>query len=367
MLPASAFSPTERKINTRDLPDSNPPGFARRALIVTGVVVGLLVVIALLVYAFDVLLLVFGAILVAIVLRAPADWLARKTPLSPAWALALVVLALVGVIGAGVWLMGAQLAQQTTDMIDQLPQVIAAVRERIGQYRLGRLALSWIDTASFQPRSDLMSRAVGVVSGGFTALGHVVILLVIGLYLAAQPRLYLNGFLHLISPRRRERVRHVLLDCGKALRGWLVAQLIAMVIIGTLWGIGLTVIGVPFAIPLAIFAGLLNFIPYLGPILSGIPAVLVALSVGTAQAGYALGLYVAIQSAESYLITPLVEQRAAKLPPAAVLAFQVLMTLLAGIPGIIFASPLYAALMVLVTRLYVEDVLGDRTPAYLKV
>jgi predicted PurR-regulated permease PerM len=132
-----------------------------------------------------------------------------------------------------------------------------------------------------------------------------------------------------------------------------------MSLVGILTALGLWLLGVPLALILGLIAALLEFVPYIGTILSAVPAILLALLQGPMQALWVVLLYFVIQSIESYLLTPLVQQRVVSLPPALVLAAQVLMGVLFGAWGIILATPLTAALLVLVQMLYIEDILGD--------
>ena len=111
----------------------------------------------------------------------------------------------------------------------------------------------------------------------------------------------------------------------------------------------------------ALLAGLMEFVPYIGPFIAAIPALLVALSEGSNVVLWTALLYLAIQSVESYILAPLVQQRAVELPPAVILFAQVLMGVIAGGLGVAVATPLAAAVMVALTMLYVEDVLGDRS------
>jgi predicted PurR-regulated permease PerM len=183
--------------------------------------------------------------------------------------------------------------------------------------------------------------------------------LFIGIFLAWQPSAYRRGFVRLFPERRRKRVREVLNAIGYVLQRWLVGQVVLMTIVGVLTWIGLHFLDVPFALPLALFAAFAEFVPYIGPIVAGIPAVLVALAEGPELAIWVAGLYIAIQSVESYLLTPLIQQRAVYLPPALLLFSQVILGVTAGPLGVIVATPLAAAGLVAVNKLYVEDVLGD--------
>jgi predicted PurR-regulated permease PerM len=205
----------------------------------------------------------------------------------------------------------------------------------------------------------VLGKGLRLVGTTFAAFGSFVVVLFLGIFLAWQPSAYKSGFVRLFPERRRKRIREVLNAVGYMLQRWLVGQMILMTIVGVLTWIGLHLLGVPFALPLALFAGFAEFVPYIGPIVGGVPAVLVALAEGPELAVWVAGLYVAIQSVESYLLTPLIQQRAVYLPPALLLFSQVILGVTAGPLGVIVATPLAAAGMVAVRKLYVEDVLGD--------
>jgi len=142
----------------------------------------------------------------------------------------------------------------------------------------------------------------------------------------------------------------------------MVGQLISMTAVGLSSYLGLRLLGVPLALTLAVVAFLLTFIPFIGPLLSGIPVVLVAFSQSPTLALYALLLYTAIQLFEGYVLTPNVQRRSVSLPPALTIAAQVLLGVLVGALGVTLATPLAAAGMVVVNRLYVEEVLEDDQP-----
>ena len=132
-----------------------------------------------------------------------------------------------------------------------------------------------------------------------------------------------------------------------------------MAAVGVLSYVGLLILGVPLALGLAVLTALLEFVPYIGPVLAAVPVILMALTESPATALYAVLLYVAIQLVESNVISPVVQQRAVFLPPALTILFQALMGVLFGLLGILLATPIAAASLVAVQRLYVRDVLGD--------
>ena len=147
---------------------------------------------------------------------------------------------------------------------------------------------------------------------------------------------------------------------GHVLRRWLLAKFISMAVVGVLTGIGLWLLEVPLAISLAVLASLLTFIPNIGPVIAAIPALLLAFVDGPSKALSVALLYLAVQTVESYGITPFVERETVALRPALTLSAQLALGLLTGFVGVIVATPLTAVCIVIVQTLYIQDVLGDR-------
>ena len=191
-------------------------------------------------------------------------------------------------------------------------------------------------------------------------LGDLLVLAFLTLYLAADPKTYVRGLLTLVPPRHKDRAAAVVAAVGYHLRWWLVGRLAAMLIVGFVVGVGLRAVGVPQFLALALLAAAVNCVPYLGPIAAAVPGVLLALAQGPATAAGALGVYLAAQSIDNYLVTPLVQQRTVNMPPVLSILAVVLAGALFGVLGLIAAAPLAVVAMVAVKMLYVEDVLGDR-------
>jgi predicted PurR-regulated permease PerM len=205
-----------------------------------------------------------------------------------------------------------------------------------------------------------VKQATRIVNTVVTGVLTLFVVLVTGVYLAAQPGMYVSGLVRLAPHARRARYREVLARLGHTLRWWMIGQLVPMAVIGTLTAIGLKVIGVPMWLFLGLLAGLFNFIPNFGPLISGVPAFLLALSESPTKAMWVVLLYVTAQSLEGYVLTPLVQRRAVHMPPALLILFQVLAGLLLGALGVVLAAPLLAVSLVAIRMLYVEDVLGDK-------
>lgn len=334
--------------------------FARRVCVVIGIVALAAMLVALLWAATDVLLLLFAAILVACFLRGLADLLSDHAPLSAGWSLLVVVTLLVLVIAATVWVLAPRVAAQADGLAQGLTYSVEQLHGCLSQYGWGkRLLAQTPGVAELAQRANLVARVSGVFSSTFGILANVILVGFIGLYLAVAPSVYLNGAVRLFPKERRARIREVFGAVGETLRRWLVGRVILMVSNGVLTTIGLQLLGVPMALTLGLLAGLLNFVPNIGPIIAGIPAVLIAWTLGPMPALYVLLLYVFLQSIDGYVFTPLVQQRTVSMPPALTISAQLLFGVLAGGMGLLLATPLTAAAVILVRKLYVEDVLGE--------
>ena len=319
-----------------------------------------LLVLLLIVYAVDVLLLVFAAVLLAVLLRALAEPLAKRLHISPQWALAIVALLLTLSIGAVGWLLAPSIGEQVRELRAALPAALERLQQELSRF-------VWLESVLDTTRSpesltaqpEVASKVGSAVSGTLKSLANVVLVLVIALYLAADPRLYVEGAVRLLPMAHRVRAREVLHAIGDTLRWWLLGKAISMVIVGVAVFIGLLALGVPMAGALALIAALLDFIPNVGPILAVIPAALFALLEGPTQVVYVLLLYSVIQVVESYLLTPLIERKTASLPPALTLVALAVAALLFGWLGLLLAAPTTAALLVMVQMVYLEDTLGE--------
>ncbi len=144
---------------------------------------------------------------------------------------------------------------------------------------------------------------------------------------------------------------------GRALQLWFLGQLVDMLVVAVLVGAGLYLLDVPLTLTLALFAGLLNFVPFLGALAGAVPAVLMALGQSPDQALWVAGLFIAVQTLEGNVIAPLIQRRTVSLPPALTLFSQTVLGTLFGPLGLILATPVMAAAMVSVRMAYIESVL----------
>ena len=234
------------------------------------------------------------------------------------------------------------------------------LRAQIAANDLGERLIEQLpdDPAALLPdEPDAVSRVTGVVSRTFSALASAALILFLGIVFAATPGIYVNGLLALFPRDRVPRIREVLAQLNETLWWWLIGRLIAMTFIGVVTGVGLALLGVPLAFILGVLAALLSFIPNLGPILSAIPAILLGFVQAPQTALWVAALYAAVQVVESYVLDPIIDRKTVYLPPAFTITAQLVMALFAGLLGVTLATPLAAAIVVLVTLLYVQDVL----------
>ncbi len=307
------------------------------------------------IYLFDVLLVVFAGVLLAVLLRGLADWLGHHTRLPPGVSLAAVIVTIVLMLAAFVVLVIPEVGRQFDELIAQLPGAVDKVTAHLEQTDWGRWILSRATKAGqMMSQPGALQGAQQALSMTFGVGAGLVVLLFVGVYVAAQPGLYLDNTLRLLPAARRPQARAIAEECGATLRWWMVGMAASMMIIGIATWVGLWALGVPLALVLAVLAAALTFIPNFGPILAAVPAILLGLSQGTTTALWVLGLYVGIQAVESNAITPLIQRRAVSLPPALTIVAQMVMGALAGVLGVILATPLTALAMVLVRRLHVD-------------
>jgi predicted PurR-regulated permease PerM len=305
-------------------PQSHLEVFRRNAGAILAVVALVALGLWILSFVIEVLLLFFIGILFGVFLYTVSHWVSQHTALSRKIALLFILLLLLGLIVAAIWLLQPSFSDQFEQLTEQLPTSLRQIENILNRTEVGQEILEQappIDEWMFGS-SELFNQLADFFSSTINVIAILFIVLFIGIYLAIEPRLYIEGFVRLIPATRRERMREVLAQITHTLQWWLLSRGIAMLAVGTLASIGLWLIGVPLVLTLGMIAGLFELIPYIGPFLGVIPALLIALSVGADNALYVMLLYFSIQQAESYLITPLIERRTVKLPPALTVLMQ---------------------------------------------
>ncbi|HKI01893.1 MAG TPA: AI-2E family transporter [Thermoanaerobaculia bacterium] len=360
-------------------------------------VMGLYLLLRLLWLAHDLLFITFLGILFGLAVARGADWLERYR-IPRGVGATLIVLSFVGLlVGIGAWA-APTLREQSGELQRMLPQALDRIEAWADSHRAGFLGQFIPGSApaastegpaaspspagppptppaeapegaggSFSQLPKSLSGQLGAVTGYLfsflsstvAVVGGLLLILFIAIYVGAEPRLYHQGLLHLVPRSARPRADEVLGAVGMTLRRWLTSQLVLMVVIGVITGVGLSLLGVKSAVALGIIAGLLEFIPMLGPILAAVPAVAMGFLDSPQKALFVLLLYWGVQFLENHILVPILMKRGVDLPPVVTLIGLALMALVFGFLGMLVAVPFLAALMTAIKLLYVEDVVGD--------
>lgn len=305
------------------------------------------------------ILLIFAGILVAIVLNSLCAWVETKARLRRRWSLPLILLVLAGVLCFGMWLRGTAIETQVDQLQEKLPQAMRAVVLEIQDQQWGRWLVGHLGAGQLPRFADVLPKvtdALGKTAGFF---GGIVIVIFLGIVIAAEPQSYRRGFERLFPQTSRAYVNYVLDEIAHALRWWLFARLLSMCAVGIMVFVGLWILGVPMSGTLGLLAALLAFIPNIGPILSAIPPTLLAFSRGPYLALFVVLLFMAVHAIEGFLVTPLAERAAVQLPPALTLSAQLVLAVLVGAMGIAFAAPLTTVAVVLIRTVYTRKVLNE--------
>lgn len=301
--------------------------------------------------------IVIGAVVFAVLLRSIANPISRAAGVGPRVSTAIAVMLVLAVLLCAGWLFGSQASSQFAVLTAAMPLSWDALQARAAAIPMGEQLLEAVTQGQ-----DLPARITGLFSLVTNAATTLVLIGFGAVFLAAQPKLYIEGLVLLVPRRGRPQLRQTFEDTGRALRLWLLGQLISMVVVGLLTGVGLWLAGVPSPLALGLIAGLTEGIPYIGPIIGAIPGLLLALTAGPETVTWALLVYLAVQQIEGNTLVPMIQHRMVNLPPALTLFWIVAAGMLFGMLGLIFAAPMLVVLYVMVKRLYVREALGTPTP-----
>ncbi len=333
--------------------DDNLLPFLRRAAIVLG-----LVALAALVFLLrEILLAAFAAVLVAIIIASATKLVSRITHAGHKLSLGIASFLILGTLGLTLFLLWPMVQEQMPALLDRVVQSLGQLEDTLG-IRLPDSAQELADSfAGFTDQLwSIVMTAIGTLAG---ALSGFVLVVAAGLFIAVEPKRYVRGLVLMFPSSWHKRVGEVLNKIGDGLGKWLQAQILAMILVGTLTGIGAWIIGLPSALALGLIAGIGEFVPIIGPFLALLPAALVAFSEGGNLIWWTIGLYILVQQLEGNLITPLLQERMASVPPVFLLFALAGFALMFGIVGIILAAPLTVAVYILVNEIYLKDILHN--------
>ena len=276
------------------------------------------------------------------------------------FALALSVIALLLVFIGVFALFGTQLAAEFDTIRESLPSAIAQVQRLLERMGLGEPARDLLNQSSGDI-STLAAQAGGYAMTAGNGLANFVLVFVGAIFIASDPAVYRRGLLLLIPQRGEETAAAALDDASRGLRGWMVGQAVSSLVVAALTWAGLALLGVPASGGLGLIAGLLDIIPMIGPIIAGVPAVLLAFTVSPVAALCTVGLVLLVQQLQGNFLQPMIQKQAVDVPPAVLLFAVVAAGTLFGFLGVLLAAPLTVVIYVFVQRIYVRTLLGKDT------
>ncbi len=292
-------------------------------------------------------MLLFASVVGAVFLTAISDWLHKRLKISQGLALGLFLLVSVGVLALAIWLQGPTAVQQFADLEVELPAAARHLFAQIQTFSWGQ----WILRQSPDPEqmqngiSYALTRIGGIVISSATLLAGLVIVLSLSIYFASEPEMYYHGIRRATPAQYRLKLDQCATSVTQILRWWVLAKLISMTMVGVLITLGLWIVGCPLAGTLGVIAALMTFIPNVGPLISVIPAALLALAVSPTTGLLTLLVFAIVFTLEGYLVTPLLERNIVRLPPAMTLTMQLLLAAVAGPVGVALAAPIAASIL----------------------
>jgi predicted PurR-regulated permease PerM len=310
-------------------------------------------------------LTIFLAVIAGLALVRAADWLEKhriRRSVGAPLVMLLIIGALVGLVAA----VAPAVRKQSQELTTELPKAMRKVEQWLGKAQAtAKLQQAPSEQQPQQPQqTEQPQKQAGrfvfpVITSTFEALAGLLIIIFVAIYIAVSPHTYREGIIHLIPHSRRPQLVEVLDEVAETLRGWLTARLIAMIVIGIVTGASLALLGIRGALALGIIAGLMELIPFYGPVVASIPAIGVALLESPQKALYVAILYIVIQQFEGNILTPLLLKKRLEVPPVLTIVAVSAFGIVFGVLGMLAAEPLVAATLLVVRKLYVRDVIGD--------
>lgn len=310
--------------------------------------IGMATLVVALVWLAQPILLIIGGLVLAAMFDGGARLLGRILPIPRGFRLTIVVLAVFGFIYWTFVFTGSELASQAAS----LQAIVERQIETIGnQIAAAGFNISADDVKGFGSQIlNSVGRVTAAVTSVVGTLTNMAMMLVLAIFIAAEPRMYERGVAWMLPLAEREHFYGTAEKIGRVLRRLMAGRLLGMAVEGFGTWILLSLGGVPMAALLGILTGLLAFLPNIGAIVSGALIILVGFSAGVDVGLYAIFVYFVVQMVDGYLIVPMVAKRAVDLAPALVLGAQILFGALFGVLGLALADPIIAMIKVALER-----------------
>lgn len=308
----------------------------------------------------DIIIILFVALIFSSALDPWVDWMhGKKIP--RAAGIMLIYFALFILISLSIYLIIPPIAQQIGDLSANSPHYMDKILSGISnfkQYSAEHGIIDEIKSGLSSVSQELQKAAGGVFSTLTNIFGGIVsffLVLVITFYMVVEENAIKKLVWSLAPEKHQAYVMHLINRMQKKIGLWLRGQLLLSFFIFVLCYIGLLILGVKFALVLAIIAGITEFIPYIGPILGGIPAIFLAFTQSPPLALFVLALYFVIQQTENHILVPKVMEKTVGLNPIISISVLLIGYQIAGIAGAILSIPVATAVSV-----FVKDVFDEK-------
>jgi len=353
-LIATAKTTVRSGVNPRS---SDSETLLRKSIIVASTS-AVVVLLALLLWAArTAILLIFAGIVFAVLLRSATCWIARRTRIPNAWAMLVLLFAVALLLTLGLWLRGSEIASQVDQLQQKIPAAAQQVVSALPHSAVGRWILRHSAQSQQLPRLvEILPGVRGFLSSALGLIAGLLLVLYVGITVAAEPQTYLTALKQLCPFGARPRMTRILDELGTNLRRWMLVRLASMCVVGALISIGLSILKIPLAGTLGLLAALMTFIPNFGPILSVLPPTLLGFTMTPKAALLVILLFVGVHFVEGFLLSPIAERVVVQLPPALTLSVQLLLATLCGAIGVALAAPLTLVTVVFVREVYIERV-----------
>lgn len=307
--------------------------------------------------AAELLILVFGSIIGATLFHSAARLFRRAGVGNGKLALGLGILLVLSLFGMIGWLLVVQFGAQLAEMLGDLPGTIQSVQQTLSTSAVGQAIVDATEAAT--GGSTIADRLGSLMLGAGEVLLNFLILLVGALFIAGNPALYRRGILLLTPPKARPAMEHALGQASASLRLWIKAKLITMAVMTVLLSTGLWLAGVESWAALGLLAGLSEFVPYVGPAVAMVPALLLAAAAGGDVLWQTIAAFAVARVIEAYALTPFINREVVKIPPALTLFVILAVGAVFGVFGMFFAGAFLVIVFVMVRELYLRDTLGE--------
>lgn len=301
--------------------------------------------------AFNILLMTFMGVLIAVYFHGLADFITQKTKINRKFSLFISIACTIILLSAMIWIIGATVQQQAAQLSNTLPQMISTAKTKLAGSATGQQLLGY---SSGDNSKKLLDTAGTFFSSSFGVIGDLYIILFLGIFFTADPSLYKKSLLAIVPPQHEVDGSIIWGRISAALNAWLKTKLISMLLITAIIALGLRIIGLPGSLVLGLIAGLLDIIPNFGPVIAMVPGVLLGLMISPQMAVIAALIYVACQTIVGSIFMPLIQKRMINIPPAITMVSQLVMGVICGLMGIILAVPILLVLSIMVDELYIK-------------